>query len=48
MGYGPNAEQINSRKMTADEQNKFKEEMKSLYEELSGVDAELLVCRELL
>lgn len=41
MGYGPNAEQINSRKMTADEQNKFKEEMKSLYEELSGVDAEL-------
>lgn len=41
MGYGPNAEQINSRKMTADEQNRFKEEMKSLYEELSGVDAEL-------
>lgn len=27
--------------MTADEQNRFKEEMKSLYEELSGVDAEL-------
>lgn len=41
MGYGPNAEQMKYRKMTADEQNRFKEEMKSLYEELSGVDAEL-------
>ena len=41
MGYGPNAEQMKYRKMTVDEQNQFKEEMKSLYEELSGIDAEL-------
>lgn len=41
MGYGPNAEQMKYRKMTVDEQNQFKEEMKSLYEELSGIDAEI-------
>jgi hypothetical protein len=41
MGYGPNAEQMKYRKMTVDEQNQFKEEMKSLYEALSGIDAEL-------
>lgn len=41
MGYGPNAEQMKYRKMTVDEQNQFKEEMKSLYEELAGIDAEL-------